>query len=342
MIRVGMSTSCVYPLGVEEGFRHAKLAGFDGVEVMVTRDEVTQSPDTLLALSERYGIPILSIHAPVLLLTHFVWGRDPQIKLEKSAELARGVGATAVVVHPPFRWQAGYAENFLRIVRETTQAYGVEIAVENMFPWKVKGTSVKAYSPGWDPVVMDCDAVTLDFSHAALSGRDSLEMAQALGPRLRHVHLCDGSGSLDEGRVFDEHLLPGYGGQPVHEVLKYLTATGWSGNVVAEVNTRKAKTEDERLHLLRETLAFGRQAAWQKTDKPAGKRTQSKAARKADKREGRQSTHEGTQARHESKRLKQQGKRAHKANRLAHRAQEQAGMSQEQAGTEPDQTPEPV
>src|ERR1700712_5499605 len=154
MIRVGMSTSCVYPLGVEEGFRYARLAGYDGVEVMVTRDEVTQSAESLLALSAKYEMPILSIHAPVLLLTHFVWGRDPKIKLEKSAELARGVGATAVVVHPPFRWQSEYADDFLRIVRETTATFGVEIAVENMFPWKVKGTSLKAYSPGWDPVVM--------------------------------------------------------------------------------------------------------------------------------------------------------------------------------------------
>ncbi|MCU1482353.1 MAG: hypothetical protein JWQ19_3139 [Subtercola sp.] len=278
-----MSTSCVYPLGVEEGFRHAQLAGYDGVEVMVTRDEVTQSPEALLALSKKYSMPILSIHAPVLLLTHFVWGRDPQVKLEKSAELARAVGATAVVVHPPFRWQAEYADNFLRIVRETSAASGVEIAVENMFPWKVKGSSLKAYSPGWDPIEMDCDAVTLDFSHAALSGRDSLEMARALGPRLRHIHLCDGSGSLDEGRVFDEHLLPGYGGQPVAEVLEYLSSSGWSGSIVAEVNTRKAKSEDERLALLTETLAFGRQSAWEKKPKALKKRKQKKADKKVHK-----------------------------------------------------------
>lgn len=277
MIRVGMSTSCVYPLGVEEGFRLAKLAGYDGVEVMVTNDDVTQSADALRGLSKRYGIPILSIHAPVLLLTHFVWGRDPQVKLEKSAELAAAVGATTVVVHPPFRWQAGYAENFLRIVRQTAQASGVEIAVENMFPWKVRGKSLKAYSPGWDPVVMDCDSVTLDFSHAALSGRDALEMAQALGPRLRHVHLCDGSGSLDEGKVFDEHLLPGYGSQPVTEVLEYLAESDWDGSVVAEVNTRKAKTEEERLHLLEETLAFGRNNIWPRREKAPKKKVVKRA-----------------------------------------------------------------
>lgn len=256
MIRIGMSTSAVYPLSPENAFRLARLAGFGGVEVMVTNDEVTQDARALLELSERYEQPILSIHAPVLLLTHFVWGRDPRVKLEKSAELARSVGASTVVVHPPFRWQAQYARDFLRIVRETADTYGVEVAVENMFPWKVARQNLKAYAPGSDPTTMDCDAMTLDFSHAALSGRDSLEFAMAMGPKLRHVHLCDGSGSMDEGRIFDEHLLPGRGNEPVAEVLEYLVRQGWSGSVVAEVNTRKAADEAGRLELLRETLAF--------------------------------------------------------------------------------------
>jgi sugar phosphate isomerase/epimerase len=261
MMRIGMSTSCVYPLSTEHAFRLARRAGFDGVEVMVTRDEVTQSPDALLELSSRYGMPILSIHAPVLLLTHFVWGRDPRIKLERAAGLAAAVGASTVVVHPPFRWQSGYTENFLDIVRQTAAASEVEVAVENMFPWKMAGRSVAAYSPGWNPTAMDCDAVTLDFSHAALSGIDSLELATALGNRLRHVHLCDGSRSVDEGRIFDEHLLPGHGSQPVAEVLRMLAERRWSGTVIAEVNTRKSRTEEERLAMLAETLAFARENA---------------------------------------------------------------------------------
>jgi sugar phosphate isomerase/epimerase len=58
--------------------------------------------------------------------------------------------------------------------------------------------------------------------------------------------------------VFDEHLLPGRGTQPVAEVLAYLAAENWSGSIVAEVNTRKSKTEQERLELLIETVAFAR------------------------------------------------------------------------------------
>ncbi len=248
----------MYPLSAERGFRFAKLAGFDGVEVMITREETTQSSTALRALSATYDMPIVSIHAPVLLLTHFVWGRDPRVKLERSAALARDTGATTVVVHPPFRWQSGYADEFLDIVRSTSRAYDVEIAVENMFPWKIGGRSLKAYSPGWDPSDMDCDSATLDFSHAALSGVSGLDMARRLGDRLRHVHLCDGSGSLDDDRVFDEHLLPGYGSQPVAETLAFLAERDWSGDVIAEINTRKAKTDGERLNLLVETLNFAR------------------------------------------------------------------------------------
>lgn len=258
MIRVGMSTTSVYPLELEGAFRLAKLAGFDGIEVMVSQEESTQQAERLHELSRRYALPILSIHAPVLLLTHFVWGRDPRVKLERTAELAASVGADTVVVHPPFRWQSGYAGSFLAIVRELAAQYDIEIAVENMFPWRAAGKNLKAYSPSWDPRRMDCDAVALDFSHAALSGVDSLQFANDLGDRLRHVHLCDGTGAIGEGQVFDEHLLPGRGREPVAGVLEALAGRGWDGAIVAEVNTRKAKSERERIDLLREALEFAR------------------------------------------------------------------------------------
>lgn len=259
MITVGMSTTCVYPFAVEHAFRIARMAGFDAMEIMVTNDPVTQDADKLSAISERYGLPIVSIHAPVLLLTTFVWGRDPQVKLEKSGELAAAVGADSVVVHPPFRWQSGYAQDFERIVRDTARSTGVDVAVENMFPWTVRGRSMQAYAPSPDPLDLDVDAMTLDFSHASLSGRDGLEMAIAMGSRLRHIHLCDGATSAAEGAVLDEHLLPGEGTQPVAATLDHLARTGWDGNVVAEVSLRKEKDEQARLEKLVQTVAFARE-----------------------------------------------------------------------------------
>lgn len=254
-----MSTTCVYPYAVEHAFRMARLAGFDSMEIMVTNDPITQDAERLLEISARYELPIVSIHAPVLLLTTFVWGRDPQVKLEKSGELAAAVGADSVVVHPPFRWQSGYAQNFERIVRSTAASTGIEVAVENMFPWTVRGKSMKAYAPSPDPLDMDVDAMTLDFSHASLSGLDSLEIAKRMGSRLRHIHLCDGATSAADGAVLDEHLLPGEGTQPVAKTLQHLAAQGWDGNVVAEVSLRKEKDEHVRIDKLIQTVAFARE-----------------------------------------------------------------------------------
>jgi sugar phosphate isomerase/epimerase len=265
MIHIGMSTSCVFPLPLEEALRLARVAGFDGVEIMVTADRATQDAAILRALSRSYGMPILSIHAPVLLATQFVWGVRPAVKLERSAALARAVGATTVVVHPPFRFQAAYARTFERSTDDLGERFGIDVAVENMFTWTIGGRDVRAYSPSPYPTDLDVRAMTLDFSHAALAGRDGLEFALAMGLRLRHVHLCDGLG----GTLFDEHLVPGHGSQPVAEVLGYLARTRWNGSIVAEVHTHRARTTDERLAVLGETLQFARAALTGRGSKPA-------------------------------------------------------------------------
>lgn len=257
MITVGMSTTCVFPLGTEQAFRLARLAGFDGVEVMVTGDEATQSVAALRALSARYELPILSVHAPVLLSSQFVWGLDYRAKLRRAAGLARGVGAPTVVAHPPFRWQRRHA-GFAGAVREIATAARVEIAVENMFPVRLAGRDRDVFSPGWDPTGAGYDAMTLDFSHASLGDRDALELAIAMGSRLRHVHLCDGSAPARNPARIDEHLPPGAGDQPVAEVLALLASADFTGSVVAEISTRASPDDVARLARLRETLGFAR------------------------------------------------------------------------------------
>lgn len=276
MINIGMSTSSVYPLSTEHAFRLASAAGFDSMEIMITVDPVTQDAAALRQLSERYKLPILSVHAPVLVFSQFVWGTDPVRKLEKSAQLAVAVGAKTVVVHPPFRWERTYARVFETTVRELAARYDIELAVENMFPLRFGGLTVRAQSPSSDPVFIDCDAITLDFSHAALAGRDSLEFAMAMGKRLRHIHLTDGTVAMGEGKLLDEHLVPGRGTQPVAEVLQYLATRKWKGSLMAEVNTRSCDTDDERLAMLRETREFA--AAHLKAGKRARKNRSAKVS----------------------------------------------------------------
>src|SRR4051794_18410116 len=103
--KVALSTASCYPESCTTAFEIAADLGFDGVEVMVWTDPVSQDPVALRSLSDHYGIPILAVHTPCLLLTQRVWGTDPWVKLQRSREAAEAVGARTVVVHPPFRWQ---------------------------------------------------------------------------------------------------------------------------------------------------------------------------------------------------------------------------------------------
>ena len=249
---VTLSTSSVFPGSCADAFATAARLGYDGVEVMVWTDAVSQDPRALARLRDHYGMPVVSVHAPTLLVTQRVWGL-PWDKVERSAQMAADLGAGVVVVHPPFRWQREYADGFVDGVRRLSVEYGVAIAVENMYPWRAGQREVMAYSPGWDPTGHDYDHVTLDLSHTATAGSDALAMARELGPRLRHLHLADGSGSPK-----DEHLVPGTGTQPCDDVLGLLAEVGWSGSVVAEINTRRHRTASGREDDLARTLAFAR------------------------------------------------------------------------------------
>ncbi|WP_100837707.1 sugar phosphate isomerase/epimerase family protein [Kitasatospora fiedleri] len=251
--KVALSTASVYPSTTGTAFELAARLGYDGVEVMVWNDPVSQDVEALRRLSDRHGVPILAVHAPCLLITQRVWSTDPWTKLVRARKAAERLGADTVVVHPPFRWQRQYAKDFVAGIGRMAGETDVRFAVENMYPWRYRDREVLAYAPGWDVTDEEYRHFTVDLSHAATSRTDALELADRMGDRLAHVHLADGSGS---GK--DEHLIPGRGKQPCAELLERLARTGFDGHVVLEVNTRKAGGPAEREADLAEALAFTR------------------------------------------------------------------------------------
>ena len=86
---VALSTSSVYPERTPDAFEIAARLGYDGVEVMVYTDPVSQDADVLRRLCDYHQVPILSVHAPSLLLTQRVWGREPWEKLRRASGTRR-------------------------------------------------------------------------------------------------------------------------------------------------------------------------------------------------------------------------------------------------------------
>jgi sugar phosphate isomerase/epimerase len=253
--RVGLSTASVYPESSAHAFAYAARLGYDTVEVMVGIDALSQQTSAIRQLSEHHEIPVAAVHAPCLLFTQRVWGSEPWGKLERSAAMARAVGAEVVVVHPPFRWQKEYAANFVNGIAALEESSGIAFAVENMYPWRASSRrGMEMYLPGWDPSAEPYANTTIDLSHAAIARSDVVAMAERLGDRLRHIHLTDGSGSPK-----DEHLVPGRGAMGAARFLRHLTASGFAGEVVVEINTRRCGSRAERAADLRESLEFARE-----------------------------------------------------------------------------------
>ncbi|MEV6344544.1 sugar phosphate isomerase/epimerase [Actinoplanes sp. NPDC051851] len=254
-VPVLLSSSSVFPEPTAAAFEMAATVGYDGLEVMVWTDAVSQDAGALRGLADHYGVPVRSIHAPCLLVTQRVWSSDPWERLTRAAQLAETLGAPTVVVHPPFTWQRDYARNFAAgLAKVQARHPDIAFAVENMFPVKMAGRWFVPYTPGWDPTETGFPAYTLDLSHCAASRIDAVEMADRMGSALSHVHLGDGTG---EGR--DEHLVPGRGNQPCAEILRSLAARGFTGSVALEINTRKAASRPAREADLREALEFARE-----------------------------------------------------------------------------------
>ncbi len=271
-IRVGLSTASVYPQNTESAFRYAAELGYDGIELMVWAESVSQDVDAVAALSREYSIPVQAIHAPCLLISQRVWGSDPVAKLTRSVEAAEKLDSATVVVHPPFRWQRKYSDGFADQVAELESNSHVVVAVENMFPMRADrffgrkeksaqrlerrggpGAALSAFSPSYDPTDVGHGHYTLDLSHTATAGSDALEMLDRMGEGIAHLHLADGRGAS-----VDEHLIPGHGSQPCVEVCTELVRRGFEGQAVIEINTQNARTVPERSSMLGQALQFAR------------------------------------------------------------------------------------
>ncbi|MFI1918964.1 sugar phosphate isomerase/epimerase family protein [Nocardia sp. NPDC020380] len=269
-VRIGLSTASVYPENTEAAFRYAAELGFDGIELMVWAEPASQSIATVQHFSHKYDMPVLSVHAPCLLISQRVWGSDPVAKLTRSVHTAEALGAATVVVHPPFRWQRRYADGFAKQVAELEHSSPVAVAVENMFPMRADslfrgssiqrlerrggpGPSITTFSPSYDPTDVGYRHYTLDTSHTATAGQDPLALAARMGKGLTHLHLADGRGAAN-----DEHLVPGEGTQPVAELCETLTRNGFDGQAVIEINTQMARTTMDRAAMLNRALVFAR------------------------------------------------------------------------------------
>lgn len=250
--RVALSTGSLHNWALDRVFEVAAGAGFDGVELLVDARTDSANVGYLRRLCERWGTPILSVHAPFVPRVEG-WSEAPEERVRQAVGLAEAVGASTVVAHLPLRWELGRVHlalggwRFERlVVAPWRSAAGaryarwlveelpglqarsrVRVAVENMPAHRLLGRAVRLHCLNSLDGLGKFPYLVLDTTHWGTCGIDPLEAYRALRGRVVHVHLSDYDGR--------EHRLPGKGHLRLRELLGEMGRDGFGGTVAVEV-----------------------------------------------------------------------------------------------------------
>jgi sugar phosphate isomerase/epimerase len=250
--RLLLSTAPFYRSPLREAFRHAREAGFESIEVMVTADPATQDARSLAELAEEFGVRIGALHAPFLLLTRRVWGTDPVGKIYRATQTAEGARIPLVVIHPPYKWQVRFRRWVETSLAEFSARAGITIGVENMFPLKLRGDRGLRFHASQDFEDLDrYPQLVLDTSHLAVAGYDLLDAYRRYRTKVVHFHL-----SNNAGKGWDSHLPVDEGVLPLDDLLDRVAGDGFAGTVSLELDLRAYLGDDQAI---REVLVRNRE-----------------------------------------------------------------------------------
>ena len=255
---IALSTGSLFNYGTARVARLAAAAGFDGLEIMVDDRWDTRDAAYLSEVARAAAIPIVSLHAPFRPGTEG-WGGDEVVRLTRTVDLARAVGARTVVAHPPVRyhWLSIRYPPFVNISALTplrrrsrygrwltkelpayhTQA-GITIAVENMPRHQLGARMINLVDLNEIRDLRELPALTLDTTHLGTWGVDLLDTYEALADRVVHVHL-----SNYDGR---QHRLPQDGQLALGPFLGALRSRGFGGIIVVELDPESSGAGDDR------------------------------------------------------------------------------------------------
>lgn len=216
-MRLLASTGPMFARSLDWALAVLAEAGYDGAELMITQDPVTQDPAEVAAASEREGLPIGAVHGPFLLLTRRVYGTDPVVKARRSLELAGAVGADLMIVHPPYRWQRAFHRWLTQEADDEAARLGTRVGVENLYPVAVGRRPIRFHRYTTAEHLAPFHHVVLDTSHLGVAGEDVLGTYLALREQVAHLHVSD-----HRGGTRDSHAPLGHGRLPLGALLRQL------------------------------------------------------------------------------------------------------------------------
>jgi sugar phosphate isomerase/epimerase len=240
------SAGSLYNYGLERCCRLASETGFDGLEIIVDHRWDTRQIDYLHQLQKDYHLPILSLHSPFVPDSFDGWGKTHMASIDRTVQMAEGVGASVVVAHLPVRDDREYCAWLLGDFQEYASRQRVKVAVENMpSPWRPWWLPYRRphYSLNKFDYWERFPYLTLDTTHLGTMGLDVLATYDRLKERVAHVHLSN----FRPDRREREHRLLEDGILPLDQLLGRLREGGYTGVISLELSPVALGAGDDEL-----------------------------------------------------------------------------------------------
>lgn len=247
MPKIGISTSCFYPLETELSLENIGKAGIDTTEVFFNA-ECELKPgfiDMLTDIKNEYGIKVTSVHPSMSLAESFVLfsaydrrfyeGLD---SYRRYAEIAAELGAKYIIMHGGkpngILTDEEYCDRYM-ILNEATKKQGITVLQENVV--KFRAGDAEFLQSMVDILGKDAE-FCLDIKQAIRCGYNPIDLMERFKDNIKHFHISDHS-------LAGDCLLPGTGGFNFKNFFELCNKNGYKGAFITEVYSNCYKSYDE-------------------------------------------------------------------------------------------------
>ncbi len=236
-MKLGVSTSCFYPLETEVALENLGKAGIRHTEIFFNAlSELKQSfVDMLLDIQSEYGITVASVHPTMSLAESFMIFsnydrryREAEEQFRRYSEIAAQLGAKYIIMHGGkpngILTDEEYCERYMRL-KEITRENGADILQENVVRFRAGEIE---FLRSMREILGEEAEFCIDLKQSLRCGYDPYELIEEFSDNIKHYHISDHSVSSD-------CLLPGDGGLDFKRLFTVLKEKGFDGSLMVEV-----------------------------------------------------------------------------------------------------------
>ncbi len=228
-MQIGISSSCFYPMQIEEAFKNVGKLGVQTAEIFINSFSELERPilTELKAIKDYYGIDVRSVHPFTSAYETTMFFSDYKRRTLDSIEFykkyfnaANELGAEMIVLHGGLTNVKtdieSYAESYI-LLNNAAMQEGLHIAHENV---KEHHCCRPDFMAALAAMAGDSFRMVLDIKQCRRSGVSEFDFIEKLGDKIFQVHLSDclpgedclppGVGNYDFKRLFDALNAVGY------------------------------------------------------------------------------------------------------------------------------------